>query len=40
MLNGVHVAYWPKEIFTHLSIRAFKVRFGGEIYFLVITLSP
>ncbi|CAJ2676131.1 unnamed protein product [Trifolium pratense] len=34
----IHVGYWPKEIFTHLSNGASKVRFGGET--AAITVSP
>ncbi|GAU49538.1 hypothetical protein TSUD_74170 [Trifolium subterraneum] len=38
--DQVHVGYWPKEIFTHLSTGASKVRFGGETFAAAITVSP
>ncbi|WJX54293.1 hypothetical protein P8452_40197 [Trifolium repens] len=38
--NKVHVGYWPKEIFTHLSSGASKVRFGGETFGASSTWSP
>ncbi|CAJ2628541.1 unnamed protein product [Trifolium pratense] len=28
----IQVGYWPKELFTHLSTGASKVRFGGETH--------
>ncbi|WJX80723.1 hypothetical protein P8452_63682 [Trifolium repens] len=38
--DEVYVGYWPKEIFTHLSTRATKVRFGGETFGASSTWSP
>ncbi|WJX72413.1 hypothetical protein P8452_56298 [Trifolium repens] len=38
--DEIHVGYWPKEIFTHLSSGASKVRFGGETFGASSTWSP
>ncbi|XP_045792037.1 uncharacterized protein LOC123886797 [Trifolium pratense] len=38
--DQAHVGYWPKEIFTHLSNGASKVRFGGETFAASNTVSP
>ncbi|KAK2385469.1 hypothetical protein QL285_072705 [Trifolium repens] len=36
----VQVGYWPRDMFTHLSTGASKVRFGGETFAAPNTLSP
>ncbi|CAJ2676169.1 unnamed protein product [Trifolium pratense] len=36
----VQVGYWPRDIFTHLSTGASKVRFGGETFAAPNTVSP
>jgi len=38
--ESIPVGYWPKELFSHLSTGASKIRFGGQTYAPPNTNSP
>ncbi|XP_039686924.1 uncharacterized protein [Medicago truncatula] len=38
--ESIHVGYWPKELFNHLTLGASKIRFGGQTHASPNTDSP